>query len=50
MEALRTYRWPGNVRELERMIERAVALCDGEKIQLDDLPVDVTSRYRQILA
>jgi len=49
MEALRTYRWPGNVRELERAMERAAALCDGQVIGLNDLPDDVTSRYRQIL-
>jgi transcriptional regulator with PAS, ATPase and Fis domain len=49
LEALRTYRWPGNVRELERAIERAAALCDGETMTLDDLPDEVTSRYRRIL-
>lgn len=30
----------GNVRELENMLERAVALCNGETIGLDDLLVD----------
>ncbi len=48
-EALCTYHWPGNVRELERTLERAAALCDGETIGVDDLPPDVTGRYRQIL-
>jgi DNA-binding NtrC family response regulator len=32
------YDWPGNVRELENMIERAVALCEGETIETTDLP------------
>jgi two-component system response regulator PilR (NtrC family) len=32
-----SYDFPGNVRELENVLERAVALCGGEEIQLDDL-------------
>jgi transcriptional regulator with PAS, ATPase and Fis domain len=38
MDALVGYDWPGNVRELERLIERVVALTDGDTIELDDLP------------
>lgn len=34
---------PGNVRELENMLERALALCDGEKISVDDLFLDQDS-------
>ena len=34
-QKLRQYQWPGNVRELKNMIERAVALSDGEEISLD---------------
>jgi transcriptional regulator with PAS, ATPase and Fis domain len=38
MQALQAYRWPGNIRELRNVIERAVALCPGTMIQLEDLP------------
>ena len=42
MEALRNYDWPGNVRELENTIKSAATLCDGERIDLDDLPAKIT--------
>jgi two-component system response regulator PilR (NtrC family) len=38
---LEKYHWPGNVRELENIIERAAALCDGDGIEPDDLPVKI---------
>ena len=38
MERLCEYHWPGNVRELVNVIERAVVLCRGEVIRVDDLP------------
>jgi DNA-binding NtrC family response regulator len=37
-EVLTNYQWPGNVRELENVIERAVSLCQGQIIDLSDLP------------
>jgi len=38
IQQLESYDFPGNVRELENMIERAIALADGEMITLADLP------------
>ncbi len=35
---LRNYHWPGNVRELRNVIERAVILCQGDRIDVQHLP------------
>jgi DNA-binding NtrC family response regulator len=35
---LHHYAWPGNIRELKHMMERAVLLCTGATIGLDNLP------------
>jgi DNA-binding NtrC family response regulator len=41
---LLAYHWPGNVRELMNVLERGVALCQGELIADDDLPQSVRER------
>jgi DNA-binding NtrC family response regulator len=48
-EALKLYHWPGNVRELERLMERAVALAELDRIDLEDLPPHVRGDYGRIL-
>lgn len=40
-QALQHYAWPGNVRELENVVERAMALCTGAQIEIEDLPLNV---------
>ena len=42
LQALTAYGWPGNVRELRNAIERAVAVCAGDIIDVDDLPKHVS--------
>lgn len=36
------YPWPGNIRELENAVERAVVLCEGDQIQVQDLPPEIS--------
>jgi NtrC-family two-component system response regulator AlgB len=36
--ALRGYQWPGNVRELRNVIERAVIVCQAERIGIEHFP------------
>jgi two-component system response regulator AtoC len=43
LKCLMHYDWPGNVRELENCIERAVALGNGELIDVADLPPGIRS-------
>jgi DNA-binding NtrC family response regulator len=41
MRLLMQYHWPGNVRQLEAVLQRAVLLSDGQKIDYTDLPIEV---------
>jgi len=41
LEILEAYRWPGNVRELENVVERIVALTDGNRITANDIPSNI---------
>lgn len=40
-DLLLSYRWPGNIRELNNVIEYAIALSAGNKIDVDDLPPQI---------
>jgi formate hydrogenlyase transcriptional activator len=36
LELFQTYHWPGNVRELQNVVERAVILCEGATLAVDE--------------
>jgi DNA-binding NtrC family response regulator len=40
LKTLSTYQWPGNIRELENLIERIIAIADGDMIGQEDIPVE----------
>ncbi len=42
LEALRAYDWPGNVRELRNVLESIIVLSVKEKIELADLPEQIS--------
>jgi len=44
---LLNYSWPGNVRELENVIERAVILCNGLRIEAEDLALSIADANYQ---
>jgi two-component system response regulator HydG len=50
MACLEAYSWPGNVRELENVMERAVVLARGARIELADLPDSVVERPVMMVA
>jgi two-component system NtrC family response regulator len=43
------YPWPGNVRELENIIERAMVMCPGETITIQDLPREFRDQIKNTL-
>ncbi|HSR51605.1 MAG TPA: sigma-54 dependent transcriptional regulator [Acidobacteriota bacterium] len=44
---LSEYDWPGNVRELKNAIERAMILQDGDQIDVDLIPLNVSNGAKQ---
>ncbi|SHJ41341.1 PAS domain S-box-containing protein [Geosporobacter subterraneus DSM 17957] len=44
-EAFFYYDWPGNIRELENLMERLIALVDGDQIELKDIPSHISNLY-----
>jgi len=45
LDRLEAHSWPGNVRELENVIKRAIALSQGNPIQLRDISFQLAPRH-----
>ena len=44
LRLLMQYDWPGNVRELENIIERGVLMAEGDLVEIEDLPPNLSSQ------
>ena len=47
-EKLETYAWPGNVRELENVLQRALVLSGGKRIEGEHLMLDLGEMFRPV--
>ncbi len=47
LASLNGYSWPGNVRELENVVERAVILCDSDRIGPGDLSMPISCPVKE---
>jgi len=48
LNRLMRYDWPGNVRELENVMERAVVLSRGNRIDESDIPLEGDTTHRRV--
>jgi DNA-binding NtrC family response regulator len=46
-EGFRRYRWPGNIRELQNVFETLFALCEGDTIDVSQLPTEISNATDQ---
>ena len=49
-QQLLRHRWPGNVRELENAVERAVVLARKPRVEIDDLPPEISLAVPETIA
>lgn len=45
---LMRYEWPGNVRELENLLERMIILSEGDVVDVDLLPPEISGECDQV--
>lgn len=51
LAALDRQPWKGNIRELRNVIERSLIVCEGERLDVADLPLDIqNAHYEQSAA
>jgi two-component system response regulator HydG len=48
MSILAGYDWPGNIRQLRNAVRTMVVMCDREKIDVQDLPPEMSQQRRQL--
>ena len=49
IEQIEKHAWNGNIREMENRIERAVILCENNKITVSDLDLEKITKYEETL-
>ncbi len=49
LSILVNYDWPGNIRQLRNCIRTMVVMCDHEKLDVQDIPLEISQR-RQLAA
>ncbi len=47
LQVFQEYSWPGNVREMENALVRALVLCRGDCLRVEDLPEEVRKERRR---
>jgi len=47
LEQIEKHAWNGNIREMENKIERAVILCENNKITVSDLDLETITTYEE---
>ncbi|MBV3812655.1 sigma-54 dependent transcriptional regulator [Bacteroides stercoris] len=45
LEALEQQPWKGNIRELRNVIERSLIVCESERLDVADLPLDIQNTH-----